>query len=311
MALTQDNGKVFYTYQLDGTQDKTKTFAQQHKPDRKLRVSQDWLLYDYPSGADALVHPLHIGGLNDAIKHYKSLKAYRGGEGVKLDVFGFASNYAKDPRYDNEALASRRATNVYKYLIRNGVPAEDVSDPGIQVVGEKGQNKAGHRSAAVGLGRCANDSFAVVWYADKQSPDSFDFYNDELEIWDMDWGLAATYKIIPHGKIPHHGLDPAPPLDGQFYDTVHLNLLTGKGGIPEPLDAPEPRAFVPVTAFNGALVNFISTGGTVKMSGITTHEKVPFDAFGTSRAKSTPPFHIDDEALTAVLLLAKPTIESI
>src|SRR4029079_8483780 len=113
MAESSDNGKAKYKYYFKGEEEPVMRFGV--RPfELKIRVTKSWLLYDYPTGGDALVNGLHIGALNEVVKDYKSMKE-RYKHGVKLNVDGYASNKAKDPRYDNRALAKRRATNVVAY----------------------------------------------------------------------------------------------------------------------------------------------------------------------------------------------------
>jgi len=266
---------------------------------RKIRVDRQWVLFDYTTGQDQ-VHTGHVSALQDVIKQYKAIRDFHG-KGLKLHVLGIASNSARDPRFDNDALATRRAKNVIDFLAKHGVNRNDVSVPNHGVLGEKGQNEEVHRSVVVSAGLPANVKFKMVWFADKKGA-PLNFHDNEVQIWDLDWGLAATYLAIPHDDTDFGGGSTGVPFDGEFLDTIGLDLLMNGGG-------DEKRNHVSLMSFSSSLATFTSSV-ILTVNGMTKREKVSFDGFGTN-PKFKPGPLTETDSRTVDLILAKPEFEDV
>lgn len=268
---------------------------------RKIRADRQWVLFDYTTGLDH-IHGNHLKALTDVVKQYRAFRAFHR-KGLKLHVLGIASNSKKDPRFDNDALAKRRAKNVIDFLRKNGVAAEDISRNNHAVLGVEGQNEEQHRSVVVSAGLPANTMFKLIWFTDKTgSP--LNFFDHEVQVWDLDWGLAATFKAFPHGESdfkPGRGSRGAP--DGTKVDTIGVDLMMGAAGGEKRSDN------VSLLAFSGSVATF-SAGIIMTVNGTAKREKVAFNAIGTNPRPSPGPLH-ETETRTVELLLAKPEFDDV
>jgi hypothetical protein len=268
----------------------------------KIRVTKSWLLYDYPTGGDALVDRLHIGALNEVVKDYKYMKG-RYGHGVKLNVDGYASNSAKDPRYDNKALAKRRATNVVAYLRKQGVAQEDISEAMSAVAGEAGKDEPKHRSVLVARGMCASDQFSVYWSLADDAASAVDIFADKLEIYDNQWKLKSTFQVVKHGTHPNPPLRPDDEPVNPLPKHASLQLLTSMGSASATTG--NDANFVSLNAFHLTLANLMTTRALVTMGGVFTHQPVAFNGFGDNPLNPSGDWQGEDEETCTLHMMAR------
>ncbi len=276
MSVVKFNAKVKISNADEPSDEQVTKFD---KLGRKVRVNANYLMFDYVTGTDA-PDALHVKGLDHVIDRYRLVRTNRG-RVAKLIVSGFASSRARDPKFDNLALARRRADKVRAYLVRHGVDEADISEPRVEVKGQGDDNNAEFRSTRVSFGLVANNVFEAVWTTAADSKNPFRFRDDELQIWDIDWELGQSYRVAPHGSLPNNELKPD-PVPGEPLTFHKLNVLTGPAG-PGTGD-PDVQGSVSLIAFNRTVATFQAFKQVAMMNGSTVNEKIPYFGLGDGTA---------------------------